>query len=264
MLELFNPSAGDFGTADSDSVHTVRVSSSSKNVQPIKAYLPETVSITVASDWGAPFADKAEGGLSNLAGLFGASLKTKALTAQTWQGSTPIEVTIPFILTAQSDPEAEIMAPIRELMKLCLPDIEGGERFIPPGPNFKTYLQSSGGDSDSVVTKIKNLALNASNIGSEGESITVEVGQFMIFKNVVLLSVSPTFNTQRIHHTGKPLKAEVEITFRKYTTSIKTEVDQMLNLAETRLSILDQSGINAKDFFEGVKNKINDKVKSFF
>lgn len=254
--------AGKDGSNSADTTHSVRITSTSRASTPIKAYLPDTVSLTVASDWSAPFADATEGKLNTLASLFGASLKTRASTAQIWQGSTPIEVTIPFVLTAETDPAEEIMFPISELMKLCLPAAKDG-RFLPPGPNFKSYLLSHATSDSSTDKTIRSLAKNSKKIGAPGESITVEVGKFMVFDRVVLLSVSPTFSTQRLHHSGLPLKAEVEITFRKYTTSVKDEVDRMLDVAQARLSVIDAAGTPSEKtgIFPSTRNKIDKLTK---
>lgn len=260
--------AGSSAKADGDALHTVRITSSARKKNPVKAYLPENVSLTVASDWSAPFADKAEGALNTVANLFGASLKTKASTAQIWQGSTPIEVTIPFILTAESDPATEIIEPIQELMKLCLPSTTKGQRFIPPGPSFKGYVAGQLKGESAVGSAIAKLASSAPSIGSNGESITVEVGNFMIFTQVVLLSVNPTFHTQRLHHSGLPLRADVEITFRKYTTSVKGEVDNILALANARSIIAEankarEEGLDQNGAFNNVRKRINKLTSKF-
>ncbi len=265
IIDQADPLKGD----QSNIIHTVRIKSSSSPGKPIVANLPASVRISVASDWSAPFADKAEGGLSNLVGLLGASLKTKALSAQRWVGSSPIEVTIPFVLIAQDDPKIDILQPIAELTKLCLPDAVDGERFIPPGTNFLNYIKGKSPTIDNGIEKVKALSSNKQweAITAPGETITVEIGGFIIFSPVVMLSVNPTLHTQRLHHSGLPLKAEVEITFRMYTTSIKAEVDKMYKFADLQLSVLQQTGGDADAIFGSIKSQIKDlssKVSGYF
>ena len=157
-----------------------------------------------------------------------------------------------------------MIEPIKQLTKLCLPDAVNGERFIPPGPNFIDYVQ----DKKESVDKIKALSNNADwpkvvNSGG-GETIDIKIGGFISFDNVVMLSVSPVFYTQRLHHSGLPLKADVEITFRMYTTSIKKQVESMYNSAEFTLSVLEQTGGDAKSIFGSIKSKISSLASNLF
>lgn len=249
--------AGEDGAASADTFHKVRITSTSLK-EPISAYLPDTVTMTVASDWSAPFAEATEGKLNTLATLFGASLKTRSSTVQTWQGSSPIEVTIPFVLTAESNPRDEIMEPINQLMKLCLPSEKNG-RYLPPGPNFRNYLRNNATSDSSVDKSIRSMIKATKDIGAAGERITVQIGKFMYFDDVVMLSVTPTFSSQRLHHTGQPLKAEVEITFRKYTTSVKDDLDKIINIEAMKGAITDKT---AKDgIFPKARKKIDDLTK---
>ena len=255
--------------------HNVIVNSSSTG--SVQAYLPENVTISVASDWQAPFADKGEGALTNLLGMAGLSIKTKALTAQRWVGSSPIEISLPLILTAETDPQADVMDKIRSLMKLVVPGVNG-QFFVPPGPNFINYINNI---NDPTVNTVKQMAaqsevlqtavgaVNSTDVGkllmkemeeqsrAQGETIDIYLGQFLYFPQVVVLSVVPTLYTQMLHHSGNPRRADVEFTFRMYTTSTKGDIDRIFRVNDMRNNVFDVNSVKGT-----LTKKIGDKAKS--
>jgi hypothetical protein len=53
--------------------------------------------------------------------LMGAATSTQAMTMQVWQGSAPMEFSIPLHFVLNTDSETDILLPLRQLMSLTLP-----------------------------------------------------------------------------------------------------------------------------------------------
>ena len=217
-----------------DSVHTVNITSKSDKGRTInvKAYLPEEISMQAGSDWSAPWSEiGGNGTIATMLSSVGISMKTKPLSAQSWQGSSPVEVTLPLIFKATSDPKSEVMEPIVNLVKMVVPETVGnGQQFIPPGPTLLGYLKQH--PSEAVRSLVKQLP--DTDRQNKGEFITIRLGRFMRFSNIIITNVAPRIDTQTLYkgfskpeQKGYPLRAALEVTFRLYTASDKSEVDSI-------------------------------------
>lgn len=100
----------------------------------IMAPLPESFSTDTSSDYDSPFTDGLAKFVSNLSRgwlsddrvalgmrMMGASTSTQAMTMQIWQGSAPMEFSIPMHFVLNTDAETDILMPLRQLMSLTLP-----------------------------------------------------------------------------------------------------------------------------------------------
>lgn len=94
----------------------------------IMAYLPENFASSVSSSYDEPFRG---GFISNDklalgARLAGYATTNQIMTMQVWEGSAPMEFSMPIVFLLDTDTEKDIMEPVRNLMKLTLPSMAKG------------------------------------------------------------------------------------------------------------------------------------------
>lgn len=166
--------------------------------QGVVARVPEEVSIQLSSEWDTPLLQGGSGGFLEVGfqELLGKSTKTQFASAQVWSGSSPIDITLPLEFYADQNPKTEVIDPIVRLAKMALPRKSGKGNnqglFTPPGPR---------------IFGLKN--------GSSGnDQISIDIGNFLNFKKVIITAVNPTFVTRDLTKNGLPLKATCEVTFR--------------------------------------------------
>jgi len=109
----------------------------------ITGWLPESVSFDASAQYEAPFASGLSGMFpfnlvgGNLLRALGVSLITQVMTAQVWQGSSEIEFSLPIIFQAEADSVTEVIGPIKQLLKMIVPnDPTGGGLLEAPGPHI--------------------------------------------------------------------------------------------------------------------------------
>ena len=103
--------------------YTLKVVAAERGIT-VSAYLPENFSSSVNSDYDTPFS---EGFLSDRPNLklglrvAGVGTTTQVMSMQVWQGSAPMEFSIPMVFLYDNDEEQDILGPVRSLMSLTLP-----------------------------------------------------------------------------------------------------------------------------------------------
>ena len=210
----------------------------------VEAWLPESVGADVHSEYDAPFAQGLGGDsrLAQLAKLSGISLTTQALSVQVWQGASYINFTLPFIFSAETSAETDVMRPIMDLMRLTMPtESSAGGLFKAPGPRLdpskliggaKDTLVSIGGGLSENIDVIKRLTsdFTTSNAISSAEksadnllapvskaivnsvvnNISLSLGKFLYFPSVVVTDISPQYDVI-IGEDGNPMRATVNV-----------------------------------------------------
>lgn len=179
--------------------YLITVTSSSHG--SVVARLPQEVSFQIRSDWQAAIAGEPFGHTANIVAgeISGYSLKTQRMTAQTWLGNSPLEITLPLDFQAEINSQLEVVDPIIRLCQMALPKPGGntgigGESFIQPGP------------------RIFGIADNAN------DTIIIKIGKFIQFSKVIIVNVSPVYKTQDMSKDHKPLRASCSMTFRSMFT----------------------------------------------
>lgn len=178
----------------------------------VESHLPETFSLGVSSQFNQPFGQ----GISNgtvgtafkMAGL--GALTSQSMTAQVWEGTQPIEMTLELEFVAESDPTSEVLDPIKDLMEMTMPS-KGGSGFLlePPGPAYKDVIDWK--------------AFEAQKGGGGAKQISVQIGTFLFFDNVVIENVNTTFHSM-IHSSGIPLRATVSVTFKTFFIQLTDDI----------------------------------------
>lgn len=197
-------------TSPDETVYKVKVISDSQGI--IKAWAPEEMSFSVESTWDAPF-ESAGGTIATLAAAVGFSIQTKEQSTQVWKGTTPIQITMPFRFFAESQETADedIINPMMNLMKLAVPDLKHNATFLdPPGP---------------IIPRVKNiLAKGSDGKINKGDLISIEIGQFLRFPNVIISAVNVTIPL-KLTADHVPLTSTVEVTFRTFNIVTKPDLD---------------------------------------
>ena len=185
--------------------YRVRIKSTRLNDEVV-AWMSETFSLNVESQWDSPFQDAATNKLGTTvraaAQVAGVSFDNKHLSSQVWSGSSPMTLTIPLEFVAESDVVKEVIKPINLLMKMTLPDTTRAGFYIPPGP---------------VIAGLGK---------HKGDQITITIGNFLVFTQVVMTSIESDYE-MKMGVLGKPMRAKCNVTFRTFTTITKDELDKI-------------------------------------
>jgi len=203
-----------------------------QNNLQVNGILPETFEFSITSEYDTPYAS----GLvdnemaKNALRAFGVSTTTQAQTAQTWQGSSPIDITIPMMFMADSDPIREVKEPILNLLKLATAralegDTLGSARvLVSPGPKRTLSINNERGET-TLVSKAQSLVKSY----KLNDQIRLDIGNAWTFKSVVITNVSNTYDTI-FDVDGNPLKASVNVSFRTYFTPLQDDLDAIFRM----------------------------------
>jgi hypothetical protein len=179
----------------------------------VEAFVPETFQLAVTSQFNQPFGQGIQnstvGTAAKMLGL--GALTSQSMTAQVWEGTQPIEMSLELEFVAESDPTAEVLQPIKELLKMTMPSKGGGGFLLdPPGPVYKDIV-----DWKAFEAKKGE--------GKAAKQITVQIGNFLLFDSVVIESVNTTFHSM-MHSSGVPLRATCAVTFKTFFIQLKEDI----------------------------------------
>ncbi len=206
--------------------------------QTFETWLGESFQIAVQSTWDSPFnvslselllGQGKAGQIAKAAETtMGVSSKLKVATGSVWQDTSPINITLPFHFKAKNDPKTEVVEQAMKLMLLAVPG-ESGPVLVPPGPKL--------GNAAGLIAAVNQVAAagaNAANLNvgqnffDSGDQITVKIGKFLVFENVVIESVTLEIGSQ-FDKDGNPLSATVEVGCKTFFVSTKTDVRKMFS-----------------------------------
>lgn len=160
--------------------------------------LPEEVQLQLSSEWDSVLggSDFPKLGLLAAEGV-GISTRNEYSSAQVWSGNSPIEITLPLEFYAEDNSKIEVVDPIVRLAKMALPRIHNVKvedksigLFVPPGPRLFDQANSA------------------------NDKISIQLGKFVTFTKVIMISVNPVFKTKDLANDGYPLRASCDVTFR--------------------------------------------------
>ena len=233
-------------------------------IRTVIARLSESFKLNLTSDWESLSSGKngTVGALMDIGArsVFGTSLKTQILTAQTWSGNSPIEFTIPIELKAFSNVKKEVRDPMLLLMRSALPTVGNYNFLIPPGPNILAsvfssikssvievptlvkgafdYLTADSSDGYQSVDQKKALAvmnesrrkiggnLGANNI-DKGVGISLMLGKFFYIDNLIVTNVSCDIKNIMSNTIDPfPMSVECNVTFRTMFAPTTQDVEK--------------------------------------
>lgn len=162
----------------------------------IQAWLPPNIQVNTQSNWNAPFAAAGGDSINTLVQMVNeqtrgtpldnitpSSIRSQKMTRSFWQGTTPIQLTLPLELRAVNSAREDVYEVWQQLTGLTLPSKKSGglEELVPPGPTGGRY-------------------------------IAVAVGRFLRMFNVVVTNVSSDIRMVQ-DSAGLPVKGLVTVTF---------------------------------------------------
>lgn len=180
----------------------------------VEAYVPETFQLAVTSQFNQPFGQGVSNSTVGTAAkvAVGQALVSQAMTAQIWEGTQPIEITLELEFVAEYDPQREVLKPIKDLLTMTMPSRGTGGFLAPPGPKYLDIINWK--------------AFEPTKGDSAQKQISIKIGNFLFFNNVVIESVNSTFFSM-MHETGIPLRATVAVTFKTLFVQIAEDIPNL-------------------------------------
>lgn len=175
----------------------------------ISAYLPENFSSSITSQYDAPFENK----LAEMVGdkvslgmrLAGLATSTQKMSIQVWQGSAPMEFSIPLNFLLDSDSEKDIYKPWRQLMAMALPsrmsNNPNGLGLESPGPKIRFNNKDKPPTTADRLTE-KAGVKSALNQAASSTGSAIDQGKGLIGSVMDVATGKQTINTQEIVQAG--------------------------------------------------------------
>lgn len=191
----------------------------------VNLILQEDVSLGVESFWKSfvnPYSAVSESLSTAFQAISGGRLTAfhKVATRRIWTGTTPIKLSLNLKVVAKDDAEKEVVEPVKLLSSLALPREAIAGFMAPPGPtpfSFSETFKAVG-----IGGEVQKAAKAWEEKGMVTEEITIQVGLFLIFTNVVVKSVDARFHS-KFTPKGYPIAADVNIVFETYQVLTREE-----------------------------------------
>lgn len=206
-------------------------------------WLPENFQFALNSEWEAPYANTSANLLQNSLGGTGGALvdvatastgltpRFRYTTMQLWQGSAPVTFNFQLQMRAESDPVAEIVAPVLKLCAIALPaeDEKLGHMLIAPATARSIEYAGTLEQLKEIGSNIDPLSLSsitdaAGKINSNvqfGGSLNLTIGRFLQINDVVIENIAPSFPT-RFDRNGIPIECDLELSFKtRFTPTVQ-------------------------------------------
>jgi hypothetical protein len=174
------------------------------NNNTVIAYLPQTFSYQIQSDWEPALANMVQGflgeNITTAAASMGMRLNDKILTAQIWRSTEPLDLSLTLLFDAIKDTQRDVIDPIKRLTKWSVPGRMGGNDSVAnsileaPGPSLQNFINNP-----------------------DKNRTSIRIGRMFYFDNVIIPSLGVTWVTAP-DGSGKFIGAEVELTFRTFFT----------------------------------------------
>lgn len=144
---------------------------------------PDTMEFNQQVGWKAPWGGgvAGEGAIADVMAVMGNRLVAQVMTLKVWQGSTnDFNFTVQFQFRAWSDPETDVMEPIRDLLRMSMPSLSSEGFLMSPGPILTTdsLVEGSKDAANAVIGAISGILDDVRSItgGSIGSAVSGAVG----------------------------------------------------------------------------------------
>lgn len=188
------------------------------------------ISINIASEYAPLIPANQNTFLNLISGSFAVGVGERRIGSgqfvqqgiQVWKTTQPISFSLNAILMAQGSGRNEVMAPVKRLIALTLPDQREtkngtGWGLVPPGPNISTII---GGELTDQLNELTGDYLHLTN--AKGV-LQVSIGDYLHFKSVVMTKCVPTFaNGMVLEDSGDLYPVQCNLNMDFVTTEIAT------------------------------------------
>lgn len=217
-------------------------SSGAAGVLLAKGYLPESFSLGMSAEWGEPFANIGAGALGDaIQVLTNRKLVNQTMTMQVWQGTSPVRFNLRFHFVAYNNTYNDVVGPVQALYRLVTPSRGAGGILVPPGPDVQ-WLQGYAAQIESggaaALAQLSSAVRGNTGSGQSGSNsttgtaakvvntalgkITIYIGKFLTFDNVVVENVDAEFDTM-FDASGLPISAKVDVSFKTFTILVQSQ-----------------------------------------
>lgn len=92
----------------------------------VRAYMPDDITFDFSSEFSTPFAEigGAIAAFNNATKAFGGKIGANILSMQVWDGSSPLELTLPLRFVAFTDTNSDVVEKIRRLTAMSIPSAD--------------------------------------------------------------------------------------------------------------------------------------------
>lgn len=108
-----------------DPYYTVTITQYGDKASPtvVQAYMPDDITFDFSSEFSTPFAEigGAIAAFNNVSRVFGGKIGANILSMQVWDGSSPLELTLPLRFVAFTNTKTDVVEKIRRLTAMSLP-----------------------------------------------------------------------------------------------------------------------------------------------
>ena len=143
-----------------------------------------------------------------------------------------VAVVWPLVFIAQTNPVTDIIDPLKLLLRLTMPRAASGYGEVktnigarvaliePPGPklDFDFNKLSFSNFKETGIVRTIGAASSIRN------TISVRIGRFLRFNNVIIKNVSQVYDTM-FDYQGLPIRAAVTVNFETFFTPLADDID---------------------------------------
>lgn len=203
--------------------YKVAVTQHGQGAGTVFGWVPEQFALRLQNKWEQFYANLLENSNVNAftSGFGSKSFFMKSMTGHVWMGTEAIEFQMQLQFDADTDVIADVHEPVEKLISWASPSYNGGGFISAPGPNLL----------------------------SNQNRMSLRIGNFLYFDSVIIPNLDITWHSM-MHHSGVPIAADVEISFRTFYTMTREDI----------LAIF-SSGRNSG--FDGVNGSVPGSYKDF-
>jgi len=185
----------------------------------VKAHLPAEFSYGASSSYATPFAqtitERVPAPIGNLLSATGVQLVTQALTAQVWQGSSPIEMSLELHFHAETNVMQDVIEPVLSLQRLVTPSVSPNGGFLrSPGPQLdyeqiKVLLNSGVETTSDLLSGTGEVASQAASAATSSAASYAKSAAEAAWNNVVSVLPKPLEKALSTDSPGKAAKGQL-------------------------------------------------------
>jgi hypothetical protein len=147
-----------------------------------------------------------------------------AASVQVWTGTNPMEFTLPISFRAYSDPQKDVINPLRTLIQMASPTRIMSAFMQAPGPTLA--------DAGINLANVGSVLSNNSKSGSTGSSfltnlnkgITMQIGTGIIVPGLVITGLNIKVANRAYRKNGLPTFAEATVSLRTFVSYCQDDV----------------------------------------
>lgn len=243
----------------------------------------------IKSKWNEIFSPTSNGvanAINSFLSLTGlGSLQSKSMYTQIWTGTEPLDFNFTEMLfLAENNATEDVMLPIRKLQAMCLPieqpnannenaftNQNGWKQFQAEHPDkakkaLDIYNDIANSLWRTILLPPSSSVINIKQelMGKEFEAISsIEIGNFIILRDVILENVGVTWDINNVDYTGAPIKANVTLKLKSRTIWTDKTIENLLN-GRTDVNRFDDQGRELPTVldFAGIVSNIWDVLTS--